>query len=121
MQSFLPCKGGRMDERLLMDTRTLGLIKQFVPQGDALASMSDFFAALGDCTRLKIISALSISELCVSDLSLSLKLNQTTVSHQLKTLRTIGAVKVRRQGRISFYSLRDAALLDIMNKAVNFV
>ena len=110
-----------MDERLLMDSRTLGLIKQFVPQGDTLASMSDFFAALGDSTRLKIISALSISELCVTDLSLSLRLNQTTVSHQLKHLRTIGAVKVRRQGKISFYSLRDTALLDIMNKAVNFV
>ena len=110
-----------MDERLLIDYKTLQLIKQFVPRDDTLTSMSDFFAALGDNTRLKIISALSISEMCVTDLSLSLRINQTTVSHQLKNLRSIGAVKVRRQGKISFYSLRDATLLDIMNKAVNFV
>lgn len=110
-----------MDERLLIDYKTLELVRNFVPRDDSLAAMSDFFAALGDNTRLKIISALSISEMCVTDLSLSLRINQTTVSHQLKNLRTIGAVKVRRQGKISFYSLKDATLIDIMNKAVNFV
>lgn len=110
-----------MNERLLIDFRTLELIKQFVPRDEALTAVSDFFSALGDNTRLKIISALSISEMCVTDLSLSLRINQTTVSHQLKNLRAIGAVKVRRQGKISFYSLRDATLIDIMNKAVDFV
>lgn len=110
-----------MNERLLIDHKTLELVRQFVPRDEALTGVSDFFAALGDNTRLKIISALSISEMCVTDLSLSLRINQTTVSHQLRNLRSIGAVKVRRQGKISFYSLRDTTLIDIMNKAVDFV
>lgn len=109
------------DDRLLIDNKTLELVRSYVPEDDALSAMSDFFSALGDGTRLKLISALSITEMCVTDLSLSLKINQTTVSHQLKNLKSIGAVKVRRQGKISFYSLRDSDLLDIMLKAVNFV
>ncbi len=108
-------------DRLLIDRKTLELVREFVPKEDALAAMSDFFAALGDSTRLKLISALSITEMCVTDLSLSLGLNQTTVSHQLHNLRTIGAVKVRRQGKVSFYSLCDSGLLDIMLKAVNML
>ena len=109
------------NERLLIDNRTLELVREFVPKEDALCAMSDFFSMLGDGTRLKIISALSISEMCVTDLSRSLHINQTTVSHQLKNLKAIGAVKVRRQGKIAFYSLKDSDLLDIMLKAVNFV
>ncbi|MDE6398226.1 MAG: metalloregulator ArsR/SmtB family transcription factor [Clostridiales bacterium] len=108
-------------EKLLIDNRTLALVREFVPKEDALTAMSDFFSMLGDGTRLKLISALSITEMCVTDLSLSLKINQTTVSHQLKNLKAIGAVKVRRQGKIAFYSLKDNELLDIMLKAVNFV
>ncbi len=109
------------EERLLIDNKTLELVRSYVPKEDALSAMSEFFSALGDETRLKLISALSISEMCVTDLSMSLGINQTTVSHQLRHLKTIGAVKVRRQGKISFYSLRDGVLLDIMLKAVNFV
>lgn len=110
-----------MDDRFLMDHKTLQLVRGYVPPDDALTAMSDFFSALSDGTRLKILSALSLAEMCVTDLSLSLHINQTTVSHQLRTLRTIGAVKVRRQGKIAFYSLRDPALLEIMNTAVNFI
>ncbi len=109
------------DERLLIDYKTLELVRSYVPQQDALSAVSDFFSALGDGTRLKIISALSISEMCVTDLSISLGINQTTVSHQLRNLKNIGAVKVRRQGKVSFYSLRDGVLLEIMLKAVDFV
>lgn len=109
------------DNRLLIDCKTLELVRNYVPEEDALASMSEFFAALGDGTRLKLISALSISEMCVTDLSVSLGINQTTVSHQLRNLKTIGAVKMRKQGKVAFYSLKDSALLEIMLKAVNFV
>lgn len=108
-------------ERLLIDYKTLELVRDYIPAPDALSAMSEFFSMLGDETRLKLISALSISEMCVTDLSLSLKINQTTVSHQLKNLKSIGAVKVRRQGKIALYALKDGALLDIMLKAVNFV
>lgn len=106
-------------ERLLIDRRTLELVRAYVPEPRALEKMRDYFAVLADGTRLKILSALSISEMCVTDISLSLGIHQTTVSHQLRTLRTIGAVQMRRQGKVSFYSLRDKGLLDILSAAVD--
>ena len=48
-------------DRLLIDNKTLDLVRSYVPADDALSAMSDFFAALGDGTRLKLISALSIT------------------------------------------------------------
>ena len=109
------------DEPLLIDRKTLTLVRDFVPRDRALADMAEFFSALADETRIKIVSALSISEMCVTDLSGVLGLNQTTVSHQLKNLKSIGVVKVKRQGKIAFYSLADRNILDVMLSAVNFL
>ena len=91
------------EKKLLLDANTCRLIREYVPQRDTLMALSDFFATLSDSTRIKILSALSISPMCVNDISVMLGINQTTVSHQLKNLRSIGAVDYRRQGKIRFY------------------
>ena len=70
---------------------------------------------------MRIVSALSISEMCVSDISELLKLNQTTVSHQLRLLKDLNAVKTKRQGKVIFYSLRNESLSDILLKGVEFL
>ena len=70
---------------------------------------------------LIMISALAISEMCVSDLSRLLELNQTTVSHQLRLLKNLNAVKTRRQGKVVFYSLRNETLNDVLLKGVEFL
>jgi ArsR family transcriptional regulator len=92
-----------------------------MPKDEALGSMADFFGTLADRTRIRIVSALSISEMCVNDISEVLNINQTTVSHQLKNLRSVGVVKCKRQGKVSFYSLADDNILDVMLSAVNFI
>ena len=109
------------NRKLLIDPQTETLIREHVPKADALNSMADFFSTLSDQTRIRIVSALSISPMCVGDISSVLELNQTTVSHQLKNLRTIGVVKVKRQGKVAFYSLCDTNILDVMLSAVNFI
>lgn len=53
---------------------------------------------------MKIISALTITEMCVTDISEILGINQTTVSHQLKIMRQAGVVGFRREGKILFIS-----------------
>ena len=45
------------------------------------------FSIFADKTRLRILSSLTITDMCVSDISLMLSINQTTVSHQLKNLK----------------------------------
>ena len=108
-------------DNFLLDANTCKIVREYVPNADTLISLADFFSALCDKTRLKILSALAITPMCVNDLSGLLELNQTTVSHQLKTLRLVGAVEYRRQGKISFYSIKNRRLMDVMLSAVDCI
>ncbi len=110
-----------MSQLLLLDKRTQSLIEDYVPQGDILEGVVCFFSVFADYTRVKILSALAISELCVTDLSRILKINQTTVSHQLRFLRSAGIVKSTRQGKIVFYSLTDESINDVLLKGIEFL
>ncbi len=110
-----------MSQMLLLDKRTQGLIEDYVPQGDILEGVVCFFSVFSDYTRVKILSALAISELCVTDLSRILKINQTTISHQLRFLKSAGIVASRRQGKIIFYALISDAINDVLLKGIEFL
>ena len=110
-----------MSQPLLLDKRTQGLIEYYVPQGEVLEGVVCFFSVFSDYTRVKILSALAISELCVTDLSRILEINQTTVSHQLRFLKSAGIVKSIRQGKIVFYSLVDESINDVLLKGIEFL
>lgn len=110
-----------IDNELLIDLKTQETVKEYIPERDKLMALSDFFSALSDGTRIKILSALSISSMCVNDLSKVLGINQTTVSHQLKNLRSVGAVDYTRQGKISFYKIKNKKILEVMLSAVGFI
>jgi len=107
--------------KLLVDPKTETLIREHMPNEDALDSIADFFSTLSDQTRIRIVSALAISPLCVNDIAAVLGINQTTISHQLRNLRQVGVVKVKRQGKVAFYSLCDTHVLDIMQSAASFI
>ena len=110
-----------MSQMLLLDKRTQGLIEDYIPQGEILEGIVCFFSVFSDYTRVKILSALAISELCVTDLSRLLGINQTTISHQLRFLKSSGIVKCSRQGKIIFYSLTDDSINDILLKGIEFL
>ncbi|MGB3616300.1 MAG: metalloregulator ArsR/SmtB family transcription factor, partial [Elainellaceae cyanobacterium] len=75
--------------------------------------MAEFFSALSDPHRLKLISALAQQELCVCDLAAAVKMGESAVSHQLRVLRSQRLVKYRRQGRNVCYSLSDGHVLTL--------
>ena len=77
----------------------------------ALASLYKMF---GDPSRLRILHALSLRELCVCDLAALLGLSKSAVSHQLKALRLSKLVRFRREGQVVFYSLDDDHVKDIL-------
>ncbi|MBQ6470994.1 MAG: winged helix-turn-helix transcriptional regulator [Victivallales bacterium] len=72
-----------------------------------LSRMAEIFQCFADPTRLKIINALLLSELCVCDLTRIMNMTQPAVSHHLKHLREIRLVKATRTGKSVFYSLDD--------------
>lgn len=78
----------------------------FLPEEEQ-QKLADIFKALGDGTRLRIIEALSMEELCVCDLAFLLGVSDSAVSHQLRVLRNLRLVKYRKSGKIVFYSLDD--------------
>jgi ArsR family transcriptional regulator, lead/cadmium/zinc/bismuth-responsive transcriptional repressor len=75
--------------------------------------MADFFGLLADANRLRIISLLASTELCVGDLAIALTMSDSAVSHQLKTLRALRLVGYRKQGRHVFYHLLDRHVFDL--------
>ena len=107
--------------KTLLDNRVSSMIKEYVPSGEILDDLVCFFSIFSDYTRLRIISSLSVSEMCVSDISSLLNLNQTTVSHQLRLLKNLNVVKTQRQGKVVFYSLRSELIGDILLKGVEYL
>ncbi len=92
--------------------------KQAVPDDDTLITLSDLFKVLGDMTRVKILSALLRSELCVCDLSEIIGMGQSAVSHQLRVLRASKIVKYRRDGKSIFYSIDDEHVRELFEVAL---
>jgi ArsR family transcriptional regulator len=76
--------------------------------GDAeLQKTAELFKVLSDPSRLKIINALILSEMCVCDIAALTDMTQPAISHHLKVLRQTQLVKYRREGKVVYYSLDD--------------
>ena len=96
-------------------------VQEQMLEDEQLSAVSDFFKVLGDETRMRIINALSLGELCVSDIAAALEMTQSAVSHQLKLLRMANQVKARREGKSIYYSLDDQHVIDILGEALTHV
>lgn len=70
----------------------------------------DFFKALADGSRLKIVGLLAREELSVEELAVLLGLRPSTVSHHLSYLSHVGLVSARAEGYYSIYRLDVGAL-----------
>lgn len=84
-------------------------------------ALAKFFSAFGDSTRMRILLALTESELCVCDLSQLIGGTQSAISHQLQVLRACGAVKCRREGKTIFYSIADGRIESIINMGIAYL
>ncbi len=106
---------------LQLDSYTGDILSTCLPSDDLLYRLSGLFSMFSDSTRLKIIYALSISEMCVTDLAIALEINQSTLSHQLKSLRGMGIISAKRRGKIIFYSASIDFVNDLMLSGVDFL
>jgi ArsR family transcriptional regulator, arsenate/arsenite/antimonite-responsive transcriptional repressor len=71
-----------------------------------MSNLEDVFKALGDPSRLKIVSMLAENgEMCVCKIVEALNMGQPAVSHHMAALRHAGLVNHRKEGQWIHYSL----------------
>lgn len=70
------------------------------------ADVLNFFATLGDPTRLRILRLLAEREMYLTELSERLDLTKATTKHHMVKLRAAGMVTLYDRERLTYYALR---------------
>ncbi len=86
-----------------------------------LLELSDVFKLLGDHTRVRILHALSLSELCVCDIASLLELSMSAVSHQLRLLKAAKIIRFRKEGKNVYYTLDDEHVFNLIREGMAHV
>lgn len=101
---FVHISGGLMKHN---HDAILSAVRNDLPTDELICDLADLFKLFGDTTRSKILFTLSESEMCVCALAELLGMTQSSISHQLKTLKTANLVGNRREGKTIYYFLAD--------------
>jgi len=81
-----------------------------------------FFRVLADEARLKIVWLLfHHEELCVCDIAALLSMTESAISHQLRLLKNLRLVRHRRKGKMTYYSLDDEHIDDLIRVATRHI
>ena len=104
-----------------LDPAKVAALKGKLLADDSVASLAETFRVLGDATRVRILDAISRSELCVCDLARLLGLSESAVSHQLRLLRGMRLARPRRAGRMVFYTLDDQHIVRLFEQGLEHV
>ena len=96
-------------------------INKYLPDKHNMFLLARLFNAFSDETRLKIVILLMIKPLCVGEISNMLKINQTTISHQLKYLKNINLIDCERSGKNIIYFIKNNRLENVFDVAVDCI
>jgi ArsR family transcriptional regulator len=92
--------------------------RQTTVSDDQLDRAAAIFRAAGDLSRLKLLYRLCDGEWCVTELADAAGVGLSTVSQQLRLLRSERIVARRRAGKHIFYSLADSHVSDLVQSAI---
>ena len=99
-----------------MDTPTSSILDK-----NSIHAVSKLFKIISDPTRISILFLLQQQELSVGAITISLEMEQSAISHQLRTLKEARLVKARREGKTIFYSLDDIHVFSILEQVLTHV
>lgn len=91
-------------------------VKQKLLPDEEIFDLAELFKVFGDSTRMKIINALMMKELCVCDIAEITNSTASAISHQLRVLKQAKLVKYRKDGKSVYYSLDDDHVKEIFEK-----
>jgi DNA-binding transcriptional ArsR family regulator len=114
-RAFVP---GRSSAPFVVDARVRRVARALVSE-QAAQALADTFSLLGDPTRTRILHALAVDELCVSDLAGLLGISPSATSHQLRLLRDRRLVAVRREGKRTYYRLQDEHIRTLVDMGIS--
>jgi DNA-binding transcriptional ArsR family regulator len=83
--------------------------------------IAEVFRVLSDATRVSILHALSLAELCNCDLAAILGISESAVSHQMRELRLLKLVTAEKRGRMVYYRLADSHIRHVFEDALKHV
>lgn len=85
------------------------------------ADLAELFKAFSDPSRVRIISALTESEMNVGALAEAVGLSESATSHQLRGLRQMRLVRKRKEGRQVYYNLDDEHIKELYSRGLDHV
>ncbi len=85
------------------------------------AQMAEFFNALADMSRIRLIAILAEREMNVGELAARVGLTHSAVSHHLRQLRQMRLVRTRKDGRHVYYLLDDEHVTDLFRCGLEHV
>jgi ArsR family transcriptional regulator, lead/cadmium/zinc/bismuth-responsive transcriptional repressor len=104
-----------------VDTSNVEMVREHLLAGALADRISGSFWALSDPTRVRIIHALTLAELCNCDLASILGISESAVSHQMRDLRLMKLVSAQKRGRQVFYRLNDTHVRHIFEDTLRHV
>jgi len=92
-------------------------LKSRIREDDATyRELEEFFAALGDATRLKMLKLIADEELCSCEVMAALELTQPTTSHHLGILERAGLLSSKRNGKWVFYKIANSRVRNLIDR-----
>ena len=92
-----------------------------MPSKEMSEQIAELFKAFGDTTRVRILWLLLNQEQCVGDIAHALEISQSAISHQLRILKQMHLIKVRREGKNALYSLADDHVRTILQLGLEHI
>ena len=80
----------------------------------------ELLSVLADDTRLKVLYALSRSEMCVCDVAAVADVSKAVASYHLRLLYRLGLASYRKDGRMVYYSLADHEVVPVVTAALEY-
>jgi len=96
-------------------------VRKAMPDDEEFYDLADLYKMFADSTRVRILWALSQTEMCVCDIALLLNMTKSAISHQLRALRLANLVKYAKRGKEVYYSLADSHVKDIFEKGFEHI
>lgn len=104
-----------------IDAERVAAARAALPAASDVVDLADVFALLGEPNRVRILISLLGGPMCVRDLSATIGLSESAVSHALRLLRMHRVVEVARSGRVARYAIADFHVRDLLERGLEHV